>query len=208
MSARRIVATAAVALGLAGAVASCGGRTSGHAAAPAAKAEPVRTAGCATHTVPPTTDPETQQPANESALTAVADRIEPRAQERYPEVYAGLEIVPEQDRLRVYRKPSAELDAWVLRDFRAECVELVDAPHSAVELSALQSRIENDFDYWDQHGVHIETVVSRQDGTAVEVGTADVNKARIELPKRYGTAIQIVVNSEGPQRPGAGTGKP
>jgi hypothetical protein len=80
----------------------------------------------------------TPQPANQDALGQIADRIVVPAEERYADVYAGLELAPEQDRVRVFRKPSSNFDAWILRDFRADCVELVDAPHTAVELKALQ----------------------------------------------------------------------
>jgi hypothetical protein len=204
MSARRLCVLTLLVLGAAG----CATHTTGHPGA-APGTGPVRTAGCATHTSPPAMSVDgTPQPANQDALSRIADRITVHAEERFADVYAGLELVPEQDRVRAFRKLSNDFDTWILRDFRADCVELVDAPHTAVELKALQDRIGDEIDYWDQHGIHILTIGARQDGTAVEVGTGDVDRARMELPRRYGTAIPIVVNREGPIQPGTGTGGP
>jgi len=201
----RLFVAVLAALAVAGGAAGCAGRTTGHPGASPDPTGPVRTAGCATHTSPPAMSIDgTPQPANQEALGEMADRITPRAEERYADVYAGLEMVQELDRLRVYRKPSKDFDAWILQDFRADCVELIDAPHSAVELKALQDRIGSDMDYWAQQGVHISTIGSRVDGSAVEVGTVDVDRAKVELPKRYGTAIPIVVIEQGPVQPGVG----
>jgi hypothetical protein len=197
------------------AAAGCGGRTPAHPSGtgpgtgtPSGPGRPtVRTAGCATHTGPPSyiSLPGASEPANEQRLGDLADRIVGLAQERYPDAYAGVQMLAEQDRLRVYRRPSKDLDAWILRDFRAECVELVDAAHSAAELQALVDRITNDLDYWEQNGIRVNEVSARFDGSAVEVGTVDVDKARAELPKRYGTAIAIVViNQERPSPAGPG----
>src|SRR5262249_35456761 len=102
-------------------------------------------------------------------------------------------------------KPLKDLDNWVLRDFRAECVELVDAAHSAAELQALVDRITNDIDSWEQTGIRISEVSPRFDGSAVEVGTVDVDKARVELPRRSGTPIAIVVIDQARPQP-AGPG--
>lgn len=186
------------------AVAGCGGRAPNPAGGSPDRA-PVRTAGCARHTGPPRTSIDgTPQPANQAVLDEIADRITSIAEQRYGEVYAGLELVQEQDRLRVYRKPSKGFDAWILRDFRTDCVEVIDAAHSAVELQALADRIAGDIDYWDQHGVRVNTISARFDGSGVEVGTVDVAKAREEMPKRYGPAIPILVEQQEPIQPAIG----
>jgi hypothetical protein len=47
---------------------------------------------------------------------------------------------PATIRIRVYRKPSAEFDAWVVSAFAADCVEVVDARYSEKELRAWVER--------------------------------------------------------------------
>lgn len=155
---------------------------------------PVVTTGCATATSPPAmTIDGTPQPANQEALDALAGRVEGVAKTRFAAVYTGLELRSEQDRLRVYRVPSADFDSWLTGAFKDDCIEVVDAAHSAQELNALVDRITGDVAYWKSQHIQIGTVSPRVDGSAVDVTTTDVAQASPALVQRYGTAVPIKV---------------
>src|SRR5690606_4594628 len=113
-------------------------------------------------------------------------------------VYAGVMMVQERDRIQVFRKPSSEFDQWILRDFAADCVEILDARYSAVELAAVQERITNDLAYWRRNGLQINSVGVDFVRGVVTVGTLDVDRARRELPARYGPQVPIEVERMGP----------
>jgi hypothetical protein len=135
----------------------------------------------------------TPQPANQNELDALADRLQPYAQARFADVYTGLELRSEQDRIRVYRKPSTDFDAWVVRVFAADCVELVDARYSEKELAALADRVAADLPYWRAKGVPVNSVGAKPDGSGIEVGTTDVERTRRELAQRYGPDVPVIV---------------
>ena len=152
----------------------------------------VRTAGCAAATSPPAmTVDGTPQPANQEYLDGVAGRLRPFARAHFAGVYSGLELRSAQNRLRVWRKPSAAFDAWMLREFKSECIEAVDARHSEQELGALSNRIAADMQYWDKHGVPVSFFSAEGDGSAVEVGTTDVARTKREFTLRYGAAAPL-----------------
>jgi hypothetical protein len=155
---------------------------------------PVQTAGCATATSPPAmTIDGTPQPANQEALDALAGRIEQVAKTRFAAVYTGLELRSEQNRLRVYRVPSGDFDRWLTGTFADDCVEVVDAAHSAQELNALADRITGDDAYWTSQHIPIGTVSPRVDGSGVDVTTTEVARASSALVQRYGTTVPIKV---------------
>lgn len=155
---------------------------------------PVSTAGCATATSPPAmTIDGTPQPANQEALDALAGRVESVARTRFAGVYTGLELRSEQNRLRVYRVPSTAFDSWLVGAFKDDCLEVVDAAHSALELDALVSRITGDQAYWQAQHIPISTVSPRVDGSGIDVTTTQVARASPALVQRYGTAVPITV---------------
>jgi hypothetical protein len=137
----------------------------------------------------------TPQPTNQEALGALAERIRPLVEQPYAEVFGYLSMEHETNRIVVYRKPSADLDALILDKFEADCVELRDVAYSAVETTALADKIADDFPYWRSRGIEIYTVGMNDDWSVMEVHTreADVEKAEAELPKRYDTTIPIAV---------------
>jgi hypothetical protein len=140
-----------------------------------------------------------EQPSPDAdILNSLADRLQPYAEEHFADVYAGLVVDGQQARLRVYRKPSRAFDAWVDRAFDRDCVELQDAVHSIKELRQLQDRITADSTYWEDHGIRIIRIGTKVDGSGVEVGTNEVDRARAELPGRYGSDAPIVVVLAGP----------
>jgi hypothetical protein len=154
----------------------------------------VSTAGCGLPTAAPVmTVDGTAQPANQSALDEIANRVQSYSVEHFSGVYAGVEIRSESNRVRVFRVPSADFDAWILGQFRTVCVEVADARHSRQELVALQRRIVGDVDYWNARGIPINTVGVARDGSGVQVTTTDVAKASQELPARYGSDAPIKI---------------
>ncbi|HLL64294.1 MAG TPA: hypothetical protein VK453_00950 [Micromonosporaceae bacterium] len=135
--------------------------------------------------------------ADQGGLSALARQVELTAVERFPDVYAGVMLLPDPERIRVYRKPSADLDRWLTDEFGPGRVEVVDAAHSQRELRALQERIADDFGYWRSRGLTLNSVASTVDGRAVEVGTSDVERARRDLPGHYGVDAAITVVAQG-----------
>jgi hypothetical protein len=137
-------------------------------------------------------------------LDGVANRLRSQAESRFRDSFAEIEIT---DRVRVFRKPSAELDAWVLQEFSADCVELVDAPYSGREIHALRDRINADRDYWLRQGIALNTVTVGVDGTiTIGVGEGQKEKAGAAVPVRYGT--RVIVHEQGPIPPAIGTVEP
>jgi hypothetical protein len=146
----------------------------------------LRTPGCAA-----------SAPADQPGLDRTATRLRPEAESRYADSFADLEIT---DRLRVYRKPSAGFDAWVMQDFAADCVELVDAPYSGRELQAFRDQVDADRDYFEKQGIDLNSVTVDVDGTiTIGVDADQVGKAKDRIPGRYATHVVIV--EEGPVPP-------
>src|SRR4051812_28549369 len=153
-----------------------------------------RTAGCVLPTTAPAmTVDGTAQPANQGALDELAGRVQPSSVKHFAGVYAGVEIRSESNRIRVYRVPSADFDAWILREFASVCVEIADARHSRQDLIALRQRIIADADYWNARGIPINGIAVPADGSAVQVTTTDIAKASHELPARYGADAPITI---------------
>ncbi|MBY8874276.1 hypothetical protein K7640_20815 [Micromonospora sp. PLK6-60] len=190
-------------VGLAAMIVAVGGcaREAGGAAdaAPEAGGTP-GVEGCATPPSPPesvVTAGATMYPESDELSEALGS-IQQAGESTFRDVFAGLETVPEQGYVIVYRLPSARFDAYVRDVAAGQCVLLRDAAHSAAELSALQDRITDDMDYWRTRGVDVNAVGPRHDGSGVVVSTLAVARARAELPKRYGTAIPIIIEQGGP----------
>jgi hypothetical protein len=128
--------------------------------------------------------------------TQAAMRVEGLCQDRFPDRYAGLELRPGV--IVVYRKPSPQLDDAVRALVPGFEVSFRDAPYSQRELQPLRDRITADIDYWKGRGITVSTVGVKNDGTAVVVGTAQVDLAKRELPARYGNAPPVLVVERGP----------
>jgi hypothetical protein len=154
----------------------------------------VRTAGCGLPTTAPAmTVDGTPQPANQGALDEIADRVQAYSAGHFSGVYTGVEIRSKTNRIRVYRVPSADFDAWILKEFANVCVEVANSTHSRQELTALQQRIADDVDYWKGRGIPINTISAATDGSGVEVTTTNVAEASKELPARYGADAPITI---------------
>jgi hypothetical protein len=121
---------------------------------------------------------------NQEALSELAMRVQPYAMSHFADVWAQAEMRPD-GRLRLYRKPSAEFDAWIMRDFAAECIEVTDAKATEKEMEAWARQI--DVRYWERRGIEIFTVGGTPvNGVlVVEVAEEDLAAARAQIPKRY-----------------------
>ena len=122
---------------------------------------------------------------NQMELSDLAERVQPPAMSRFPDVFSYVELRHENDRLRVWRKPSAEFDAWIVREFDNECLEIADAKASEKEIDEWSRQV--DFRYWRNKGIDIYSV----HGDAIEgvlvigVAAEDLARARKEIPKKY-----------------------
>jgi hypothetical protein len=193
---------------LVGLIGGCAGQQGGdapgapdQAGAPPPPAGEWQTAGCATPRSPMVTQTAgVTMPLSDERLDSLIKKVQGAGPARFGAVFAGIEVVPEQVRMIVYRKPSAEFDAYLRAEAGDECVIVRDAEHSQAELMALVKRITADMSYWRGRGIAINTVGPKHDGSGVEVGTQNI-AAQVELPKRYGGAVPIKVVEQGPVRP-------
>jgi hypothetical protein len=160
------------------------------------------TAGCEFRREPLTTTVAgTTMPITPPELDAAMARIDRGGRDRYATSYAGLEVDQQQVRAIVYRVPSAEFDDFIRASAEDTCVLVRDATHGLAELTAWHDRIVRDLSTWADRGVRISTVGARHDGAGVEVGTQDVERARVELPLVYGRQAPLVFVQEGPVTP-------
>lgn len=178
----------------------------------------VLSAGCATADPSAAAEDEHGLPANQNKLFDVYGRLNPVANRRFRAVYAGAALASARDRLMVYRKPSAEFDRWVRRDFARDCVEVHDAAYSAREIRARVEQVIADRAYWAGRNITIASAGLDYMGQAVPVAIiGDVEQARAEFAVRYRSGPPIVVSESkgllqagtdawatGSPRPGAG----
>jgi hypothetical protein len=135
------------------------------------------------------------------ALQDAMDRIERAGRAEHADSFAGLEVDQARARAIVYRVPSAAFDEAVREAAGTTCIVVRDAAHSARELAVWHDRVLADLQYWTHQGVRIVTIGARHDGSGVEVGTTDVEKARRELMARYGAEAPLVFAGQAPVRP-------
>lgn len=140
-------------------------------------------------------------PATPPALDAAMARIDRGGREDFPGSYAGLEVDQQRVRAVVYRVPSAEFDDFIRLTAENTCIVVRDSMHALLELTHWHDRVVADLDMWTAKGIRIVTVAARHDGFGVEVGTRDVDRARAELPLRYGEQAPLIFIEQGPVTP-------
>ena len=125
-------------------------------------------------------------------VSAAATTVEPLLRSIWSESYAGLG--GDEDRLVVYRKPDAALDAFVRERVEDVDVEFRDAPYSLDELEPLAARVSGDWHYWATRQFSVQMVHPRFDGTGVTVvvATDDLDAAQAEFRQRYGAEPVLV----------------
>jgi hypothetical protein len=156
----------------------------------------LRTPGCANYTNQgPTRIQGTPVSGNDELVNELNNRITPYATEHFADVW-GEPAVTDLGRLRLYRKPSAAFDVWIMHDFAGDCVEIADAKASAVEMEQRTMRIDQDSAYWKGRGIQIEAVGGNLiDGVVDVVVPADkLTQARQEIPARYSDLTITVTN--------------
>ena len=134
-------------------------------------------------------------------MSTALNRLHQAGESTFQDVFAGVEVVPEKGYAIVYRVPSPEFDAFIREAAGAQCVLVRDAAFANARLRVLQDRISGDSEFWRKRGITINTTGTNHDGSGVVVGTLDVAKAKVELPKHYGTEIPIIVTKEAPAVP-------
>ncbi len=147
-------------------------------------------------------------PATPAALEAAMARIDAGGRAEHADSYAGLEVDQERVRAIVYRVPSAGFDDFVRLSADNTCIVVRDAAHSLAELTRWHDRIVADLGRWRASGVRVASVVARHDGVGVEIGTGDVDRARSEMPLRYGYPAPLIFVEQGPVVPLAEPGVP
>jgi hypothetical protein len=160
------------------------------------------TAGCELAHVPEhVTIGGLRMPATPAKLDSVMARIDQEGRSRFAESFAGLEVDQEQVRAYVYRVPSATFDDFIRDSAEDVCIVVRDAAHAATELTYWHDRVVADLGYWKHEGIHIATIGALHDGSGVEVGTPDLDRARPALSARYGPEAPLIFRSQGPVQP-------
>jgi hypothetical protein len=121
----------------------------------------------------------------------LARRVEKLMTQRYGDQYAGVDV--SSGRVVLYRKPSSQVDAAARALPGGSTMVIRDAPHSARELQRLRDDVLADAEQLRSLGIVVNSVAARHDGTAVEVGTAEVQRMRRELARRFGATAPIRV---------------
>jgi hypothetical protein len=189
---RWVVAAGALAIAIM--LSSCGDDK-----APTTDAEQ-RTDGCANVSAPaPIVTAGATMYATSETLNNLLTQIQERGEVEYADSFAGVEVVPDKGYAIVYRVPSAPFDQMVRTIAGRECVQLRDAVYTAKTLRALADRIGADVEYWKAQGITITSVGPLHDGSAVEVGVdaASLERAKVELPKRYGPTPPMKIVDRG-----------
>jgi hypothetical protein len=161
-----------------------------------------RTLGCGVARVPqhvtvgdvtlPTTPPE---------LEAVMDRIGRAGRDEFADSFAGLEVDQERVRAVVYRVPSEAFDDFIRRTAGNACIVVRDARHSSNDLAAWHDRVVADLPFWSHQGIRIVSIGARHDGSGVEIGATEVERASRELTIRYGAQAPLLFEDQAPVRP-------
>ena len=161
-----------------------------------------RTAGCALAGVPERAGVAgVRVPATFPPPDAAITRIDQGGRDEFAESYAGIELDQHRGRAVVYRVPSAAFDEFIRRGAENACVVVRDAAHSTSDLRTWHDRVLADLPFWRHRGIGIVSIGARHDGAGVEVGTREVERARRELPARYGSRAPLIFVAEGPVRP-------
>lgn len=160
------------------------------------------TAGCGLTRIPEhVTVGGVRMPATPAKLDAVMAEIEKAGRGDYANSYAGLEVDQRYVRAFIYRVPSASFDDFIRQTAQDVCILVRDATNTAVDLAYWHDRVLADLAYWTHQGIRIVSVGARHDGSAVDIGTRDLDRARRELPTRYGARAPLRFLEEGPVHP-------
>nr|WP_296067578.1 hypothetical protein [uncultured Actinoplanes sp.] len=132
-------------------------------------------------------------PDGSTPLSAAANRVDREMRSSWAASFAGTELDTRNDRLIVYRKPDAGLEAAVRTKLDGVDVEFRDAPYSLSELQPVADRVNADRAYWADRKIVVRWAVPRADGTAVNVvvRTDDVAAAGTAFAQRYDNKVIV-----------------
>jgi hypothetical protein len=130
----------------------------------------------------------TPSPGNSNSdVSALLHRMQPYLSDHFSDVYAGGSYTDVPGAFRVYRKPSAAFDAWIMQEFARDCVEVVDAKYSLADMNKFIGRFSDDANYWSERGIGITMTYGDAKNGVLEVTVTpeSVDQARQEIPARY-----------------------
>jgi hypothetical protein len=196
---RRWLIVSALAIVIAGTGACGHSRTTGGGASPSPKSATTPALDCAADapspsdsTVPPSLPPTTDP--SYGVMQAQLDDLATKASAvgtGFPDSFAGVALDQDHGRLLVYRVPSPKFDQAIGQQLTGAPYLLVDAAHSARQLHSVADRVRADRDYWQAHGVAVNSISPLADGSCVEVGTDSPATAKAPFAQRYGATAPI-----------------
>jgi len=133
-------------------------------------------------------------PDGSTPLSAAANRVDREMRSSWSTSFAGTELDPRNDRLIVYRKPDAGLEAAVRTTLDGVDVDFRDAPYSLSELQPVADRVNADRAYWADRRITVKWAGPRADGTGVNVlvRTDDLAAARTALARHYDNKVIVL----------------
>jgi hypothetical protein len=140
-------------------------------------------------------------PATPADLDAAITRIDHGGRGDFADSYAGIEVDQRRVRAIVYRVPSEAFDDFIRQTAENACIVVRDAPYSTTGLAVWHDRVLADLPFWTNRGIRIVTIGARHDGSGVEIGTRDLDRARLELPARYGSRAPLAFVEQAPVYP-------
>jgi hypothetical protein len=122
---------------------------------------------------------------NQDELNQIAMAVGHLGAGEFAEIYAGLSIDVQDDRVDVWARDSAEFEAAIEAMPWSHRVRLHPAGHAAIDLEPTFQQILRDQDYWRQQGLPVVQSGVRHDGSCVEVGTPEPEQAERAFAQRY-----------------------
>jgi hypothetical protein len=136
---------------------------------------------------------------NQFRLSEAASTISAAAQQRYPEVYAGVELDVPGDVVIVHRRPTAGFDEAIAALVPGVTVRFAYSPHSEAQVTAWQERVVADQTYWRSRGITLNGIGPRF-GQCVVVQVDDPERDRLAIVTHY-PDWSICVEQGGPAVP-------
>ncbi|WP_433344160.1 hypothetical protein [Micromonospora sp. CA-111912] len=175
-------------------LAACG--QPGSAAAPHQPASPPAGSSCAQAGTavpsPVAPSPGRSYWPHQDSLMDAATTVQEAGEQRWPQLYAGVELDLEQNLLQVRRIPSGPaVDQAMCALVPTVTVRFVDAVHSERQLYAWQASIFADRPYWQRRGIVLNGI-STEPGLCVVVAIDDPARHWATITARYpGLPIRV-----------------
>jgi hypothetical protein len=137
----------------------------------------------------PDPDPVAPPSGSTAALSELAGTVGMWAESEYGEIFAGLAMDASDDKIYVWRTESPPMSAAFDRAIRAlpdsGKIVIYCAPYSKRQLLAWMAELSRDQAHWESRGLPLNSIGPVSDGTCVQVGTEDPDRAARELPAAY-----------------------